>query len=472
MAEKETQEEELPDGAEARPSKSLFIEMMTRDIELIPAILELWDNSIDGALRQLEEPLPDRDSDKPLTGFAIDIKISDTEFSITDNCGGIELDVARKFAFRLGRLDKSPSVDGAVGSFGVGMKRALFKLGERFSVESHSRAGSFRLDVNVPEWSKIDDARWRLPFAWSRDEDSVATLREGRTEITVTGLPATVAAQFQDRQFMARLTHELELRRPEAFEKGIVTRLNEAPLKPQSSELLSSNDFHPLVIHRDIGTVQVTLRAGLVPGARDGGDEDVPQDDGDATQFVGRDRAGWYVVANGRVLLAAERTALTGWGDDLARYHPQYRNFRGYVDIRADRALDLPWNTTKTGVDESTPVWQAVYAMMHSALAEVMRLMNRIKRETTEEVESGLAGATLQAMREATVRTASAISPRQDSKLRYPKSSTATNTPTEIRVTFRVETSRYKRAVEALEVDSKADLGRALFEYFWLREIE
>jgi hypothetical protein len=467
------EEDVTPDGAEARPSKSLFIAMMTRDIELIPAILELWDNSIDGAMRQLQIPNGDADAANSLSGFEIDINLHATEFSIEDNCGGIELDVARKFAFRLGRLEDSPSVDGAVGSFGVGMKRALFKLGSKFSVESDSRAGSFRLDVNVVEWSKLDDPYWRLPFTSSDASASVATLQDGGTRIHVTGLPDAVAAQFKDTQFLFRLRHELELRRPEAFERGIVTRLNGRPLSPRPSPLLASNDFHPLVIHRDAGSVHITLRAGLAPSERDTSDDQPVMDDGDGTQFMGEDRAGWYVTANGRVLLAAERTALTGWGNDLARYHPQYRNFRGYLDIRADHALDLPWNTTKTGVDESAPIWQTIYAMMHSALGEVQRLLNRIKRETTEEAESGEAGAVLQALRSATVRDATTISPRQDSKLRYPKTSAASpKTPTLVTVSFKVETARYKRVLEDIGAESKADLGRALFDYYWLREME
>ena len=37
---------------DASPVKSFFIEMLTRDIDLVDAILDLLDNCVDGILRQ------------------------------------------------------------------------------------------------------------------------------------------------------------------------------------------------------------------------------------------------------------------------------------------------------------------------------------------------------------------------------------------------------------------------------------
>ena len=46
--------EEQFESALVEPDKNLFIQMLTRDVELVPAILDLWDNSVDGALRYVE----------------------------------------------------------------------------------------------------------------------------------------------------------------------------------------------------------------------------------------------------------------------------------------------------------------------------------------------------------------------------------------------------------------------------------
>ena len=85
----------------ASPTKNFFVDMLTRDIDLKDAILDLLDNCIDGIQRTTrgEEP-----SDMPYEGFWANIEVSETAFKIEDNCGGIPLDVAERYAFRMGNL--------------------------------------------------------------------------------------------------------------------------------------------------------------------------------------------------------------------------------------------------------------------------------------------------------------------------------------------------------------------------------
>ena len=95
----------------AMPTKELFIDMLTRDIGLIPAIVDLVDNCADGA-RRLQ-------GDGGFKGLWARIEISKEKFRISDNCGGISIDTARKYAFRFGRPFGSPTVSHSVGQFGV-----------------------------------------------------------------------------------------------------------------------------------------------------------------------------------------------------------------------------------------------------------------------------------------------------------------------------------------------------------------
>ena len=55
---------------DARPVKSFFVQMLTRDIALADAILDLLDNCVDGILRQKK----DRSSEKPYEGFRACLK--------------------------------------------------------------------------------------------------------------------------------------------------------------------------------------------------------------------------------------------------------------------------------------------------------------------------------------------------------------------------------------------------------------
>ena len=76
----------------ALPTKALFVEMLTKDVSLPSAIMDLVDNCVDGALR-----IRGRAS---LEGLEVSLTIGEREFRIEDNCGGIPLNIARNYAFR------------------------------------------------------------------------------------------------------------------------------------------------------------------------------------------------------------------------------------------------------------------------------------------------------------------------------------------------------------------------------------
>ena len=62
--------------AAASPTKEFFVEMLTRDVGLSMAILDLIDNCIDGALRLRD--------DEPLTGLGVKITFDNDQFTIQD----------------------------------------------------------------------------------------------------------------------------------------------------------------------------------------------------------------------------------------------------------------------------------------------------------------------------------------------------------------------------------------------------
>ena len=117
-----------------RPTKEFFVHMITRDITIRDAILDLLDNSVDGA----SKIQPD-----DFSGLFIKLNISEDEFVLEDNCGGFSLEIAQKYAFRFGRPSDTVTLGKTIGRFGVGMKRALFKMGAKFEVESKSEKDHF-----------------------------------------------------------------------------------------------------------------------------------------------------------------------------------------------------------------------------------------------------------------------------------------------------------------------------------------
>ena len=132
--------------------------MLTRDIKLEEAILDLLDNCVDGILRSKGV-----ESDRPYEGNWADISFGGGTFSIIDNCGGISWELSQ-YAFRMGRDPKrEPDAAGVVGVYGIGMKRAIFKMGK--SCEISTRSGEDEYEVSItPEWVDDED-NWNIPVA-------------------------------------------------------------------------------------------------------------------------------------------------------------------------------------------------------------------------------------------------------------------------------------------------------------------
>ena len=140
----------------ANPAKSFFVSMLIKDITLRDAIGDLVDNAVD-AIKACAE---DKEN---LSGYKVMISLSDSKFSITDNGQGMSTDVARSTAFNFGKAKSHQLIDNSIGQFGIGMKRAFFKIGSKISVQSITKNSFFDIDIDVPEWLQQNDD-WNFSF--------------------------------------------------------------------------------------------------------------------------------------------------------------------------------------------------------------------------------------------------------------------------------------------------------------------
>ena len=126
----------IPEKADASPTKAFFVNMITRDITFEDSILDLIDNSVDGAWRA-EHNQPLGLSDGPdLSRYTISITATPKRFAIKDNCGGMTLHEAKNYAFSFGRRPSDQRHAYRIGIYGIGMKRAAFKLGASIRISS------------------------------------------------------------------------------------------------------------------------------------------------------------------------------------------------------------------------------------------------------------------------------------------------------------------------------------------------
>jgi hypothetical protein len=100
-----------------------------------------------------------------------------------------------------------------------------------------------------------------------------------------------------------------------------------------------------------------------------------------------RDRAsGWFVLCNGRAVISADKTPLTGWaGSGLPIFQPKHRPFLGTVFFVSKDAEQLPWTTTKAGINEDSAIWQEAKRHMTTVGRIVISFLDsRYTEEGTE----------------------------------------------------------------------------------------
>ena len=99
--------------------------------------------------------------------------------------------------------------------------------------------------------------------------------------------------------------------------------------------------------------------------------------------------AGWYVFCNGRMVLKADQSEITGWGEPnverLPKYHNNYAWFRGCVFFDSEDSASLPWNTTKDGVDQDSGLYRTVKTEMVTMMTPVIQFLREVASEEDEE---------------------------------------------------------------------------------------
>ena len=367
---------------DAMPTKAFFVDMLVKDIPLERAVLDLVDNCIDGAIRLRQGP------DGNYSGLWVEITMAADRFIIADNCGGFDMATARNYAFRFGRARAAVATPYSIGQFGVGMKRALFKFGRQFSVASKTATESWAVSVDVDQWEQTND--WHFAFSEASIDLAIAENDQG-TVVTVTRLRDEVASRFGSEWFKRSLSELIRTHQRQFIGKGLELKFDGSILSATDLTLLVGTVTPAVDVYEHTETdkppVQVRIIAGVGPSSPSS--------------------AGWYVVCNGRVVLASDRSEQTGWGRvaeqaaEIPKYHNQYARFRGVAFFQCQEAALLPWNTTKTGVDADSPVWRAALEKMIAMARSVINFLNDVDTEVKEQgkdapLQKALAAASLQ----------------------------------------------------------------------------
>jgi hypothetical protein len=340
--------------ADANASRAFFVRMLTRDISVEDCILDLVDNSVDSAWKKLGRKPLTLSAGPDFSAFRVDLNFDDKSFRISDNCGGMSLESAEKYALTFGRKAEDPedSAEFSIGVYGIGLKRAVFKIGNRIEIRStYSRKGkrdSFVVPIKVESWVLDPDTDWEFPIL------SSDPMKEDGLSVGVERLTPLAEYTFSDPEFEGSLVRTIARDYALHLHHGFRVFVNGKRVHGEEFKLYASGEFTPQFDSwtEVVGTksVDIEILAGFAFPP--------PSDNDPTPRSVREDKSGWYVACNGRIVMAADKSNLSVWGDEFPAWHPQYTGFFGLIAFTTEDTELLPLTTTKRNVDLSSLVYR------------------------------------------------------------------------------------------------------------------
>jgi len=446
--------------ANANPEKRFFIELLTRDISLEDAILDLIDNSIDSLVKfkkiDLYSDFLKNDADQSGPLFEIKIVVTPNKFLIEDNCGGISFKDAEDGIFRFGKPD--PNTRMSLSVFGIGMKRAIFKLGNEIEIESRSMESGFSMNLETNAWMAEQETAWKIPI----DKIGGASNEDGTgTKIAIKKLNDSVSLMIKNPSFTNGLFRKIQSAYPFYLDKYATISINGENIPGKDLTFSQSHNIKPSIESWVENNVQITLMCGFLPKDK---------------EKWKTENSGWYIVCNGRVVVHADRSTLTGWGHKrvLPQFNPKNRGFLGIIFFSSSTPEDLPWNTTKRGINEESEVFLKTRVKMIQASKPIIQFQNKMyESQGTDDVkieyrDSIKETGSISATKKAAEQASSPIPiPHQIHVLPKPEPK-----PTQSNIQYKVKKEDLKRVKESLGRLSMPnyEVGKRTFKYYFDRE--
>lgn len=356
-----------PFAVDTAPTKEVVVNGITRDASVEACIFDLIDNAIDGARDTLFKGIPS-DAHEVLPdsydGFRIELTLNSTGLKIVDNCGGIAVDSLKNMVLRFGRQSDHEM---GIGAFGVGLNRALFKLG----TVSHLRTdtGSQRAELVLKTKEYLDSPGWELPAEEFQSAGVVGT------EIEIRSPPDDIALLFGDSLWGLALRAQVGARYARFLTKKLAILIDGVPTESQEVPLRDGGPYDGEHKFFKAGNgVAVHLKYGQHRDHRFTNEADY---DADRNREI-TDEFGWTVVCNDRAILMSDRTDKTGW---TTRFHTEFYGFVGVASFIGTHPSKLPWNTTKTDVDLNNSAYREALSEMRQYAENWRKIATKRKKK-------------------------------------------------------------------------------------------
>ena len=343
---------------------------LTKDITPSEALFDLIDNSIDAARRCLDISHVDQYG-LPLSyaGFVVRLHVGCKRVYLSDNCGGIEeLELARR-VFVTGKPSHQSY---GIGGFGIGLKRALFRLGTKYALKSDTGGDT----ATSMSFTRADLATVNSDLTAHRLPSS----QRPRFVIAISRFENGVEHHLTSARDSGDLARSLSRRYGIFLSKGLKIVLNgggvpafmpalrdDGLVAIQATNLVAENGVSIFI---DAGLHSATLLPGETGYSP-------------TVAKMLTDQYGWYFVCNDRIVRVASHEPELGW---TTKWHQEYYGFLGWVRFVAEDPEDLPWDTKKTLIDPNSLSFRTIATRLQE-FAEQFKVDN--KRARTQVRASG-----------------------------------------------------------------------------------
>ncbi|NNP75508.1 hypothetical protein A7P54_03625 [Acinetobacter sp. Ac_3412] len=350
--------------ADTRPAKDYLVNGITKDVTIEECIFDLIDNSIDAY------PLHDKELISDYQPYLIEINFNKECFSIEDKGCGIPRTSLISETLRFGTKTQHHST--SIGFYGIGLNRALFKLGRKIHICTETVNERSKINLDVSEF--LNNNEWTLPIT---DETRKGT---NGTLIKINNLNNDVSNSFINSEWIKTFTKEISIRYSEFINKNLHISVNEKLVEACNIKIRDTSGFTKRKKEFNHNGIKVVIELGQnsdhffnyeksynkKPNA-------TPQD------------CGWFVFCNDRAVKLFDWTADTGWH---TKFHSEHNGFIGKAYF-IGQAGSLPWNTSKTDIDLNHVTYkkalQTMKSFSESWRTHVSKVLKKGYRPITEE---------------------------------------------------------------------------------------
>lgn len=334
-------------------------------------VFDLIDNSIDAARDRIMArgafPADQYGLPADYSGYRIDLRFSKDAFEISDDCGGIEEATLTRRAFVVG---STSSHDYGIGWFGIGLKRALLKLGRTYTISTDTGDFAARLSFAAEDLGQGEG---------ELTADVLVSSGRAGTTIRIEGLNPGARHEFGG-SWTDGVPKHLSRRYGLYVKKGLAITVEGAEIAPFGPGLREEGPVPLNTQHFSLADgMEVYVDSGMHESYRIKGEDDDWRRDTELT-----DQYGWYFACNDRIIRSAAHDEDIGF---TANWHPEYYGFVGWVRFVSKDAEHLPWDTKKTAIDLSSNVFQQIKGKLQK-FADAYRTDQRKARRGGEEEQS------------------------------------------------------------------------------------